>query len=213
MSDTDDGFDREAEKERLREKYEKEQADREATQQMSELLLQGATMTNRHCDNCGNPVFRHQGREFCPVCGAEVVEGDGQVDEAAAGDAAQQDAGGQAQSAAAGGQVEEGQQPGTDRQPGSGQQSSAEQYDATGQQVPTGRPARGGTADATQPTSTAPQAGAAGDLGEARAALVRTVTGLAQQAEESRDVGRTRELLAAAREAAEALAALDRTGR
>ncbi|MFB6104548.1 MAG: Sjogren's syndrome/scleroderma autoantigen 1 family protein [Halobacteriaceae archaeon] len=69
MSDSDDsGFDREAERERLREKYENDQEDREQTQRMSELLLQGATMTNKHCDTCGNPIFRYDGQEFCPVC-------------------------------------------------------------------------------------------------------------------------------------------------
>ena len=60
-------FDKEAEREKLREKY-GEADDREATRQMSELLLKGATMTNRHCDTCGDPVFRYDGQEFCPTC-------------------------------------------------------------------------------------------------------------------------------------------------
>ena len=47
----------------------------------------------------------------------------------------------------------------------------------------------------------------------ARAALARKLTSLARQAEATEDVGRARELLAAAREAAEALAAIDRVGR
>jgi uncharacterized Zn finger protein (UPF0148 family) len=61
-------FDKEAEREKLREKYGDEDAQREATQHMSELLLKGATMTNQHCPNCGDPIFRHDGRTFCPTC-------------------------------------------------------------------------------------------------------------------------------------------------
>jgi uncharacterized Zn finger protein (UPF0148 family) len=61
-------FDKEAERERLREKYEQEQAEREATEKMSELLLQGATMTNAHCSDCGDPIFRYDGQEFCASC-------------------------------------------------------------------------------------------------------------------------------------------------
>ena len=73
MSDRDDpeGFDREAQKRELREKYARDAEDRERTGRMSELLLQGATMTNKHCDRCGNPLFRHEGQEFCPTCQAE----------------------------------------------------------------------------------------------------------------------------------------------
>ncbi|WP_248518079.1 Sjogren's syndrome/scleroderma autoantigen 1 family protein [Salinarchaeum laminariae] len=80
MSDADDagaddsGFDKEAERERLREKYEEEQADREAAQQMSDLLLKGATMTNSHCGRCGSPIFRQDDQEFCPNC--NVAAGD-----------------------------------------------------------------------------------------------------------------------------------------
>lgn len=63
-----DGFDKEAEREKLREKFAKDDEKREHTQRMSELLLKGATMTNRHCDDCGDPIFRQDGREFCPTC-------------------------------------------------------------------------------------------------------------------------------------------------
>ena len=61
-------FDKEAEREKLRERFEREERDRESTQRMSELLLKGATMTNKHCDRCGDPVFRQNGQEFCPTC-------------------------------------------------------------------------------------------------------------------------------------------------
>ncbi|ELY64305.1 Sjogren's syndrome/scleroderma autoantigen 1 family protein [Natronococcus jeotgali] len=61
-------FDKEAEREKLREKYERDKADREATQRMSDLLLKGATMTNAHCGTCGDPLFQQDGTTFCPSC-------------------------------------------------------------------------------------------------------------------------------------------------
>ncbi len=64
-----------------------------------------------------------------------------------------------------------------------------------------------------QPESRAPATGEAGDLTEARNALVRKLTSLTREAESTNDVGYSRELLAATREAAEALAALDRANR
>ncbi|WP_436908389.1 Sjogren's syndrome/scleroderma autoantigen 1 family protein [Halosimplex marinum] len=83
-------FDKEAERERLREKYEQDKQKREASERMSDLLLKGATMTNAHCNDCGDPIFRYDGDEFCPTCQRvvtndeaveEAAEGDGQVDE------------------------------------------------------------------------------------------------------------------------------------
>ena len=70
-------FDKEAEREKLRKKYERDKRDREATQRMSDLLLKGATMTNAHCDTCADPLFRQNGVTFCPSChgGPEAVEG------------------------------------------------------------------------------------------------------------------------------------------
>lgn len=61
-------FDKEAERERLREKYERDKQKRETTEKMSELLLQGATMTNAHCSDCNDPIFRYDGQEFCASC-------------------------------------------------------------------------------------------------------------------------------------------------
>jgi uncharacterized Zn finger protein (UPF0148 family) len=69
-----DDFDRQAEREKLREKYERDQAKREASERMSELLLQGATMTNRHCPECQSPVFTYEGTAFCPTCEREITE-------------------------------------------------------------------------------------------------------------------------------------------
>jgi len=75
-------FDKEAERERLREKYEEDKQKREASERMSDLLLKGATMTNAHCNDCGDPIFRYDGDEFCPTC-QRVVTNDEAVEEAA----------------------------------------------------------------------------------------------------------------------------------
>ena len=81
-------FDKEAERQRLKEKYEAEREDREATQHMSELLLKGATMTNAHCGTCGDPIFRYDGQEFCPTCSNQVQD---DADTTANANASQQD--------------------------------------------------------------------------------------------------------------------------
>lgn len=69
-----DEFDKEAERERLKEKFEKDEADRAAAKQMSELLLQGARMTDRHCPTCGSPLFEEDDELFCPTCEQAVAE-------------------------------------------------------------------------------------------------------------------------------------------
>jgi uncharacterized Zn finger protein (UPF0148 family) len=61
-------IDKDAEKEKLRLQFEKEAKSRESSQVMSSLLLQGATMTRKHCKTCGDPIFRQEGEEFCPGC-------------------------------------------------------------------------------------------------------------------------------------------------
>ncbi|WP_049889333.1 Sjogren's syndrome/scleroderma autoantigen 1 family protein [Natronolimnohabitans innermongolicus] len=70
-------FDKEAEREKLREKYERDKQERQATQRMSDLLLKGATMTNAHCGTCGDPLFQLDGTTFCPSChgNPDAVEG------------------------------------------------------------------------------------------------------------------------------------------
>ncbi|SEW25600.1 Sjogren's syndrome/scleroderma autoantigen 1 family protein [Natrinema salifodinae] len=70
-------FDKEAEREKLREKYERDKEERQATQRMSDLLLKGATMTNAHCGTCGDPLFQMDGTTFCPSChgNPDAVEG------------------------------------------------------------------------------------------------------------------------------------------
>ncbi|MBV0925642.1 hypothetical protein KTS45_15660 [Halomicroarcula limicola] len=74
-------FDKEAEREKLRERFEAEEEKREATEQMSELLLKGATMTNAHCSDCGDPVFRYDGQEFCPTCQKPISREEAEADD------------------------------------------------------------------------------------------------------------------------------------
>ncbi|MFB6184901.1 MAG: Sjogren's syndrome/scleroderma autoantigen 1 family protein [Haloarculaceae archaeon] len=81
-------FDEEAERERLREQYERDKRKRQATERMSDLLLKGATMTNSHCGECGDPIFRHDGQEFCPTCERVVGQtAEGTADDGAEGTA------------------------------------------------------------------------------------------------------------------------------
>jgi uncharacterized Zn finger protein (UPF0148 family) len=209
-----DDFDREAERRKLEEKFGKEEEDREQTERLSELLLKGATMTDIHCPECGDPIFRHEGRQFCPSCQREVASGDGQ--QATAGQAAAQDpttdgheeievdtpepdVEGESEPAGEG-EASEAPEPGM--QPSTPEQSEP-QPPASPQPEPS--PAE----DASQP-SPAPQASTGGSSGlmPARQHLTRTVNRLAQQAAAEEDPGRKREFLAATREAAEALEAV-----
>ncbi|ARS91748.1 Sjogren's syndrome/scleroderma autoantigen 1 family protein [Natrarchaeobaculum aegyptiacum] len=88
--DGDSGIDKEALREELREKYERDERERESTRRMSDLLLKGATMTNAHCGTCGDPLFTQNGTTFCPSChgGPEGVDGpdlEGESDATTAG--------------------------------------------------------------------------------------------------------------------------------
>jgi UPF0148 protein len=198
MSDSDDGFDEEAVREELREKYESEQEDREATARMSDLLLQGATMTNDHCDRCGSPLFRQDGQTFCPNCQ--------HADQQAASEGAQQN-GGQQQGQTAGGQQRQDQTAAGEQPQGSDQQ--AQGRDGQPERTQDVRDARD---DATQTDPStrdlpehAPTASASGPAGDA---LESTIAALARRAASADDPRTAREYLEAAREAAEALAAL-----
>ena len=202
-------FDREAERERLRERYEQDKREREATEQMSELLLQGATMTNAHCSECGDPVFRYDGQEFCATCERPVERGDGTDDGTDDTDTEVEvttpDEDTRVVFGGEDGDTPETQDPdrsgrrerrqaGTDRQTGTeGQTSSAE---GPGQPTPgeTGRTADNGAG-----------------VEQAQASLVRTLTAFSRRAEETDDPRHARDHLQAAREAAEALAALRRS--
>lgn len=190
-SDADDsGFDREAERERLREKYENDEEERAETERMSELLLQGATMTNKHCDTCGNPIFRYDGEEFCAVCQQPTDAQD--VDD--------------------GVEADRDHAASTAAEPRQGADAEAtEQVAATDHAEPgrTDRSQRRTERGETTARDAAVHRADEGDLGAARASLVRTLTTLAQRAESSDDVRRTTEYLEAAREAADAIAAID----
>jgi len=295
MSDSDaggdDDFDKEAEREKLREKYERDQKRREATQQMSELLLKGATMTDHHCDDCGSPIFRYDGEEFCPTCAGtrETSEGDAgdatsAGDAASAGDAtsagdaasagdvpaqggspAEADAGpgGEAAGKRGGGRVPQGGQPagrqgtsGHDHQHAAGGGQGASHGGAGGTGGTGGTSAAGATGGGADAGSGAGagdgelgdaeleaararlddrvgsrstggrgtdrrrepsvgdspvQQGAVPSMAQTRAALRRAIVSLSEQAAQSDDPPRAHELLKGAREASEALAALEGT--
>lgn len=225
-------FDREAEREKLREQFERDKQKRESSERMSELLLQGATMTNRHCPECHSPVFRYDGKEFCPTCQREVTE-DGEF-----ADAAQSDGEATAESAdapaATDGAVGTDGAAGVDSEadadveraasPESPKTSETEPADERPAETePTDEPNEAAETRPTpardrRPARVDPPArrerptteSATGDLGEAEAALVREITALTRRAEETRDVGRKRDLFAAAREATETLRELRR---
>ncbi len=250
-------FDKEAERERLREKYEQDQQDRQATEKMSELLLQGATMTNAHCSDCGDPVFRYEGQAFCATCektvdrddGADSPDApDGSEDTSAAGAAASDngtDGAGEVSEDAERIHVaspdetrvqfgDDGETAGDGSAPSRAGQATDEPEPAAGQgsgDGPTQQPTETTTSQpesAPEPTRApgvdpsparsatgSPDRGAnagadhpAGTVSEARASLERTLAGLTRRAAAAEDPTQAREYLAAAREAAETLAAL-----
>ncbi|MBP1922797.1 uncharacterized Zn finger protein (UPF0148 family) [Halorubrum alkaliphilum] len=226
-----DGFDKEAEREKLREKFAEDEEQREHTQRMSELLLQGATMTNRHCDACGDPIFRHDGQEFCPTChateaGYAVPAGGGQVPTGETPDDAAVNESPATTDRTAG--SPEGVEPATSaRNPQSAEptrdpQSAEPARDPQSGSAPrpdsttTDRSESATTAAGTSMSSTAAGVrseesdGSPGGIDDARASLTRTLTRFARAAEETDDPRRARDHLEAAREAAEVLAALDR---
>jgi uncharacterized Zn finger protein (UPF0148 family) len=215
-----DDFDREAEREKLREKYEHDQEKREASERMSELLLQGATMTNRHCPECQSPVFTYEGTAFCPTCEREVTEEGERAGEAerseADGEPTADDIDAAGTSAANGDSATAAAADGA---------TPAEIPDEAPEAEPESRPDAGEepAPDETRPATTperrparvdppARREDAGGDrreerrgLADAEAALVREITNLTRRAEETRDVGRKRDFFDAAREAAETL--------
>ncbi|WP_135827324.1 Sjogren's syndrome/scleroderma autoantigen 1 family protein [Halorussus halobius] len=249
MSSDDSGFDKEAEREKLREKYERDEEGRENTRRMSELLLQGATMTGKHCNRCGDPIFRYDGREFCPTC-QQAGDASG-ADEASVGpsaDAEPSDAGGESAADRRAASGDDGRASADDsaaaeteprveidgvsvadrhvdrsdvRRPPSQQDDRSGRARDHSHERGSGRGARtrdpgegpaGGRPRGRDERARAGRAGAS-DLGPARESLVRTLTDLSRRAEEADDAARARDLLAATREAAEALAALDRANR
>ena len=234
MSETDDdgGFDKEAVREELREKYEKDKREREATERMSDLLLKGATMTNSHCGACGDPLFRQNGTTFCPGChgGPDGVEAS--VDDADQGasdeDHTTQDSTEEA-SVPATGRADDAA--GTENDPADARAFAPNESPATPDTSDAHEPARRRapqseaaaerpSADSTRgrgPADTGPKpdrtrlpaaASSGGDRADAHDSLVAALEHFAREAAATDDPRYARECLEAAREAAEALSAL-----
>ena len=229
-------FDKEAEREKLREKYERDQEERKATQRMSDLLLKGATMTNAHCGTCGDPLFQMDGTTFCPSChgNPDAVEGtdleaqpaddqpaaDGSTGEQPPADRSADDrdaVSAETPTTAA------SDTPATERDANSQRPSSSSATPSQDERQPAS-PSDGGSAgaDAASPTAdsrasdagtpsrspASPSRPADGDLEAARDALVRTLETFATEAAATDDPRYARECLEAAREAGEALSTL-----
>jgi len=247
-------FDREAERERLREKYEQDQKERAATERMSELLLQGATMTNAHCSECGDPIFRYDGQEFCASCERPVDRGDGNTGQTSNegradesddntsvevtsprddgrvvfGNEQTDEPEGPGQQGTTGGPTERAEQPRADAEhpPGAGTQNHRGAETEPNREPGTrtapsrGQESTGGGPRSERVDSDRARPGAVGPAGHrdgratgveaARASLVRTLAAFSRRAAQTEDPQRAREQLQAAREAAEALAALRR---
>lgn len=219
-------FDKEAEREKLREKFEQDSEKRKHTQQMSELLLKGATMTNRHCGQCGDPIFSQNGEQFCPTCGANVggEEASDQPADAERPDEREGTSGAPVK----GTPVEEtpvegtpeenqtadrGRTGGRERPPKSTGPSASSrtrtESSATREGQELGVPnAQSGSA-ARSPAGSAADASVDDDIAAARASLARTVRTFAEIAESTDDPRRAVDTLEAAREAAAALEKLE----
>ena len=193
-------FDKEAERQRLREKYESNEEDREVTERMSELLLQGATMTNRHCDTCGSPLFRYQGQEFCPTCQMEAAAGD-QDGRAVEADV-QTDAPDAPDAPNAPNASNVSNAPNAPDEPVAGTSPETHRSDR-GQ----GRESEGRRGDDERMAATQAEAES---LEEVRALLTRTLARFARRAAETEDPHRAREHLKTAQSAAETLRAVPR---
>jgi uncharacterized Zn finger protein (UPF0148 family) len=218
-------FDREAEREKLREKYEADKQKREASERMSELLLQGATMTNRHCPECHSPVFRYDGRAFCPTCEMEVTE-DGELldPENDSQEASEAESEAEAEVETGEPATKEGTEPTEAGIEEDGEQIGTEKAEERPEAAESGPPApvddrRPARVDPPAPKTSEPTETESDQerrgidssstrraaLQESEETLVREIQSLTRRAAETRDVGRKRDLLAAAREAAETL--------
>ncbi len=221
-------FDREAEREKLREQFERDKQKREASERMSELLLQGATMTNRHCSECHSPVFRYDGREFCPTCQREVaVEGDAEAEAEMDADA-DADAGAEANANADGepptpneeatppsdgADTQSDVPPRTDGEPLEGPSTEPSEAESRVEPDTDTSASDSVPAPAQDRRPTTPGLPTTRDddsLAEAEETLRRELVELTRGAEETRDLSRKRTFLAAAREAAETLEAVRR---
>ncbi len=217
-------FDKEAEREKLRKKYADDEDDRADTKRMSELLLKGATMTNQHCDTCGDPLFSHNDRTFCPTCQADSQQSAAQSDGTQqptpeqSGDADQQQPPNAEltpeQPANSTPQPTQSTptHPATNGQPTQADtQSETNTSSATQSSPPTATQSSRSRPQSSQSTTQSSSQATAGDSGlrDARQSLAATVTRFSQRAAETDDPRRAKELLSAAREAAETLRALE----
>ena len=210
-------FDKEAEREKLRKKYADDEDKRANTKRMSELLLKGATMTNQHCDACGDPLFRHNGQTFCPTCQADSQQAAAQSDGTQqptdqAGDADQpQPASAESTPEQPANNTPQPNQS-TPTQPATnGQPTQADNQPTNTSQSPATQSSQPTSAQPSQSTPQPSSPATAGDSGlsDARESLAATVTRFSQRAAETDDPRRAKELLSAAREAAETLRALE----
>ncbi|RQH00918.1 Sjogren's syndrome/scleroderma autoantigen 1 family protein [Natrarchaeobius oligotrophus] len=227
-------FDKEAEREKLREKYERDKKEREATQRMSDLLLKGATMTNTHCGTCGDPLFSQSGTTFCPSChgGPDAVEGQPPADaDRTADDVPTEGADADATDAGATTDRPETDEPTTieldDRDAETGGTSRPTEKTASDARVDDrSTPGSGDEAvrpsepesnsDRSSPSSSerpprrspSPPSAVEGDLESARDSLVRALEKFAREAAATDDPRYATECLEAAREASETLNAL-----
>lgn len=211
-------FDKEAEREKLREKFEQDSEKRKHTQQMSELLLKGATMTNRHCGQCGDPIFSQNGEQFCPTCGADVG-GEEASDQPADAERPDEREDTPVENTPVEGTPEESEtadrgRTGGRERPAKSADSSASnrtraESSATREGQEPGAPnAQSGSA-ARSPVGSAADASVEDDVAAARASLARTVRTFAEIAESTDDPRRAVDTLEAAREAAAALEKLE----
>lgn len=209
-------FDREAEREKLREQFAEDEQRQESTERMSELLLQGATMTNKHCDTCGDPIFRYDDQEFCPSCQGDRQEATETADQPVserqpANQRPEQSTGPRSDSAQSA--SDSGQRSEEPMNSASDAEQARQDIHVDRTNPPVSEPQSASHAVGRDEIEGTRASTGIGDLGEARGALVRTVTRLSRQAETSDDLGRTREYLTAATEAAEALAAVKQADR
>ena len=222
-------FDKEAERERLREKYERDQEKRKSTERMSELLLKGATMTDAHCADCGDPIFRYDGEEFCPTC-QEVITDDESGDAEGESGAADAETPGEAGTdATPASDTDASPAPGAGTTPESAPGTNGANASATGPRPDapasndpredastgratrdrsTGSSARSAAPDQGDAPSRSTPSGDAEGLAAARDSLTRTLLAQARAAEECEDPRQAKTHLAAAREAAETISAL-----
>jgi uncharacterized Zn finger protein (UPF0148 family) len=211
-------FDEEAERERLRKKYEQDSAKREETQRMSELLLQGATMTNSHCDTCGSPIFRYDGQEFCPNCQHEDNQ---EAESATETETTEDEATESASASASASSIDNGAveaDPSSDTPPAQSaetparaeqqtrQQTQQQQAQQQAQRQPQSRnqPQPTPAQQQTDTTASAAETAVGGTRSEAAEALLESITHHARMATQTNDPHRAITHLEAASEAADA---------